>query len=103
MAGMVKGAVIGGVVGAAAALLLAPKSGRELRSDLADAYSKSMDKSKEWASAAGSKTQELASKVGQQASDMISQTKSAISSAKDGMNAAKDDIQDSIQNSAKPN
>lgn len=103
MAGMVKGAVIGGVVGAAAALLLAPKPGREMRQDLAAAYNKSMDKSKEWASTAGTKTQELASKVGQQASDIISQTKSAMTNAKDGINAAKDDISGSLQESHKPN
>ncbi|MDG0810853.1 YtxH domain-containing protein [Cohnella rhizosphaerae] len=103
MAGMVKGVVIGGVVGAAAALLLAPKPGKETRQDLMNAYSKSMDKSKEWASTAGSKTQELASKVGQSASDMISQTKSVLSNAKDGMNTAKDDITSSLQESTKPN
>ncbi|GGF95640.1 YtxH domain-containing protein [Paenibacillus abyssi] len=32
--GMMKGALIGGLIGAAAALLFAPKAGRELRSDL---------------------------------------------------------------------
>ncbi|CAI6080409.1 YtxH domain-containing protein [Cohnella sp. JJ-181] len=103
MAGMVKGVVIGGVVGAAAALLLAPKPGRETRQDLVTAYNKSMDKSKQWASDAGSKTSELASKVGQHASDLISQTRSAVSSAKDGVNSAKDDITGSLQESVKPN
>lgn len=103
MAGMVKGAIVGGVVGAAAALLLAPKPGREMRQDLVTAYNKSMDKSKQWASDAGSKTSELASKVGQHASDLISQTKTAMSTAKDGMNSAKDDITGSLQEASKPN
>lgn len=44
--------VLGGVVGAAAALLFAPKSGRELRGDIADATRKGVDSAREGASLA---------------------------------------------------
>lgn len=103
MAGMIKGALIGGAVGAAAALLLAPKAGRELRQDLKATYNKSMDKTKQWVSEAGAKTQEAAQKVSQQATDLIGQTKSAIQTAKDGIQSAKDDMQESMSNAQKPN
>ncbi len=41
--------VLGGVVGAVLALLLAPKSGRELRGDIADATRKGVDRTRETA------------------------------------------------------
>lgn len=37
---LLKGALIGGILGGAAALLLAPKSGQELRDDIEDTYRK---------------------------------------------------------------
>lgn len=37
---LLKGALIGGILGGAAALLLAPKSGKELRDDIGDTYNK---------------------------------------------------------------
>lgn len=36
--GFVKGAVLGGLIGSAAGLLLAPKAGKDLRCDIADTY-----------------------------------------------------------------
>lgn len=42
--------LLGGAVGALAALLLAPKSGRELRADIADATRKGVDSAREKAS-----------------------------------------------------
>ncbi|MBB6672558.1 YtxH domain-containing protein [Cohnella nanjingensis] len=103
MAGLIKGALIGGVVGAAAALLLAPKSGRELRQDLKTTYNKSMDRTKQWVSDAGVKTQEVAQKVGRQATDLIGQTKSAVQTAKDGIQSAKDGMHDAMSDAQKPN
>lgn len=43
--GWLWGALVGGVVGSAAALLLAPKSGRELRKDLAEGSRQLAEKS----------------------------------------------------------
>lgn len=50
--------VIGGAVGAIVALLFAPKSGRELRGDLADATRKGVDRTRETASQFGTKAGE---------------------------------------------
>ncbi|WP_186438537.1 YtxH domain-containing protein [Cohnella terricola] len=63
--GTIKGALIGGVIGAAAALLLAPKSGKELRGDIRDRYSSMQDRTKQLLSEAGNRTREMAKHVGQ--------------------------------------
>ncbi|HEY4388305.1 MAG TPA: YtxH domain-containing protein, partial [Ktedonobacteraceae bacterium] len=55
------GALIGSVVGSVTALLLAPKSGRELRQDIS-----------EGARQVSEKSQELASKVGEQSAQIVS-------------------------------
>jgi gas vesicle protein len=90
--GMLKGALIGGVLGAAAALLLAPKTGRELRGDIRDRYVDVQDRTKQILTDVGSKTQEVAKQVGQQASDIMDKTRSVVSAAKDGVQSWKDDI-----------
>ncbi|PYE52413.1 YtxH domain-containing protein [Paenibacillus barcinonensis] len=58
------GALIGSVVGSVTALLLAPKSGRELRQDITDGARQVSDKG-----------QELAFKVGEQSSQLVSKVK----------------------------
>jgi gas vesicle protein len=57
------GAVIGGVLGAVTALLLAPKSGKELRADLSEQVQTVSQKTQELASNVSVKTQEIASNV----------------------------------------
>ncbi|PLR79147.1 YtxH domain-containing protein [Bacillus sp. V3-13] len=59
----VLGAIIGGVVGAATALLLAPKSGKELRSDLNEQASMLKEKTNEYCEAAMTKGSELATQA----------------------------------------
>jgi gas vesicle protein len=81
--GTLKGALIGGVLGATAALLLAPKSGRELRGDIRSRYSDVQDRTKQMMSDVGSKTQEVAKQLGSHASGMMDKTHSAVSVAKD--------------------
>jgi gas vesicle protein len=51
--------LVGAGIGAVLALLFAPKSGEELRSDIADATRKGLDKSKEAAQQLGAKAGEL--------------------------------------------
>jgi gas vesicle protein len=51
--------LVGAGIGAVLALLFAPKSGEELRSDIADATRKGLDKSKEAAQQLGAKASEL--------------------------------------------
>lgn len=58
------GALIGSVVGSVTALLLAPKSGRELRQDITEGARQVTDKG-----------QELAVKVGEQSSQIVSKVK----------------------------
>ncbi len=50
--------VVGGTIGAALALLFAPKSGRELRGDLADVTRKGVDRTRETAAQVGAKAGE---------------------------------------------
>jgi gas vesicle protein len=89
--GMLKGALIGGVVGAAAALLLAPKTGRELRGNIRDRYVDVQDRTKQILTDVGSKTQEVAKQVGQQAFDIMDKTRTVVSAAKDEVQTWKDD------------
>ncbi|MET3943082.1 gas vesicle protein [Paenibacillus sp. PvP094] len=58
------GALIGSVVGSVTALLLAPKSGRELRQDISEGARQVTEKG-----------QELAVKVGEQSSQIVSKVK----------------------------
>lgn len=81
--GMLKGALIGGAVGAAAALLLAPKPGRELRKDIREKAGQASDKAMQLVSSASSKTREVASQVSQHASDLVDKTKSVVRSVKE--------------------
>lgn len=61
--GFAVGAVVGGLLGAVTALLLAPKTGKELRSDVAEQYGKISDKTVEIAGTVSTKSQEIAGTV----------------------------------------
>jgi gas vesicle protein len=54
------GAVVGGLLGAMAALLLAPKSGRDLRKDISDQYGTISEKTQQIASTVSEKTANIA-------------------------------------------
>ncbi|MBN3525363.1 YtxH domain-containing protein [Paenibacillus apiarius] len=73
----VKGLVVGGLLGAAAALLLAPKSGRELRSELNDKAQIVGGKTKEIACDLGTRTSEVVKTVGAKAEAVVSGVKDA--------------------------
>ncbi len=64
--------VIGGTIGAVVALLFAPKSGRELRGDLADVTRKGVDRTRETASQLGTKAGEYYDVGRERASDLYS-------------------------------
>lgn len=72
------GVLIGGIIGAAAALLLAPKSGRELRNELTDSYQ-----------TVAKKTQELVKQVGQQMDEIVAKVKVVTSNVKEDVSALK--------------
>jgi gas vesicle protein len=84
--------LIGGGIGAVIALLFAPKSGQELRGDIADATRKGIDRSREAAQQLGDRAgeyyeatreraSELYSQASERASDLYSQASEKVSGA----------------------
>ena len=69
------GAVVGGLLGAATALLFAPKSGRELRSDIAEQAQVVSDKTVQIASNVSQKTQEVAKTVSTTTTELYGKAK----------------------------
>ena len=65
--------LIGGGIGAVIALLFAPKSGHELRGDIADATRKGIDKSREAAQQFGDRASEYYETTRERATDFYSQ------------------------------
>ena len=70
--GTIPGILIGGAIGAVSALLLAPKSGKNLRSDLSDRYTTVAGKTAEVASTVKDKAVDVASTVKDKAVDVAS-------------------------------
>ncbi|MCY9663240.1 YtxH domain-containing protein [Paenibacillus chondroitinus] len=69
------GAIVGGLLGAATALLFAPKSGRELRNDIAENAKVVSDKTVQLATSVSQKTQEVAKSVSTTTSDIVGKAK----------------------------
>ncbi len=65
--------LIGGGIGAVIALLFAPKSGQELRGDLADATRKGIDKSREAAQQVGERAGEYYESTRERAGELYNQ------------------------------
>lgn len=65
--------LIGGGIGAVLALLFAPKSGQELRGDIADATRKGIDKSRETAQQLGDRAGEYYEQTRERATELYSQ------------------------------
>ncbi|KGR73592.1 YtxH domain-containing protein [Ureibacillus manganicus] len=70
------GALIGGMVGAAAGLLLAPKTGRDLRNDVASQAITIRDKGVEFSSTAKEKTVQLSNQLKEQSVNLVDKVKS---------------------------
>jgi gas vesicle protein len=64
------GTLTGAITGAVTALLLAPKSGRELRSDISDTTQQALEKTADISRQAGSAIQSIAKKTSTLASDV---------------------------------
>lgn len=73
------GALVGGIVGAAVALLLAPKAGSELRNDVAVQAVTLKDKSIELSGTAKEKTAQLSSQIKEQSTTLVEKVKSKTS------------------------
>ncbi|MBI4469409.1 MAG: YtxH domain-containing protein [Acidobacteria bacterium] len=82
--------LLGAGLGAILALLFAPKSGRELREEIADTTRRSLDKASEGYQTAKERALELADKGRETASDLIEQTKTGVGKQKDRLSAALD-------------
>jgi gas vesicle protein len=91
--------LVGGGIGAVLALLFAPKSGTELRGDIADVTRKGVEKGRETATLVGEKAGdyyevsrekagELYSTAQEKASQIAEKAKSAVSSASNPFSAA---------------
>lgn len=76
------GALLGGIIGASAALLLAPKSGKELRQDLSEGYQ-----------TASKKTQEIAKNVSGHTDEFVGKVKDRASRVKEDMQRLKKEAQ----------
>lgn len=69
------GALVGGIIGAATALLLAPKSGTELRGTISEQASTIKEKSADFSQNAKTKTTEISKKVSDSSNQLLSKVK----------------------------
>ncbi len=75
------GALVGGILGAAAALLLAPKAGKELRQDVSTQASSLKEKSANYSTTVKEKATDLSQKVQEQSAKVVDKAKSLKSQA----------------------
>ncbi|CAI6084653.1 hypothetical protein PAECIP112173_04360 [Paenibacillus sp. JJ-100] len=87
-----KGLFIGGLLGAAAALLFAPKPGRELRGDLSEKVGMMTDRTKEVATVVGDKASELARTVSSKTSDLARTVNQGRNDVMDSVRKASADV-----------
>lgn len=74
--------LVGGGIGALVALLFAPKSGSEIRSDIADATRKGVDRTREAATQIGQKSGDYLNTAKQRAGDIYGRAGGALNAAK---------------------
>jgi gas vesicle protein len=111
--GLAFGALLGGVVGAVTALLLAPKSGAELRKDIADKSSEVYGKASDYINTAGpvvssavattvnegrQRAQSIIDSAKKQAEDLLTSAESVLQDARTKAVSAKDAVGDKITN-----
>lgn len=76
MKNFVVGAIVGGIIGAATALLYAPKSGSDLRVDVASQAGVLKEKSADLSAVAKEKTVQLSSQLKEQSINLVEKVKS---------------------------
>ncbi|WP_394188380.1 YtxH domain-containing protein [Paenisporosarcina quisquiliarum] len=69
------GALVGGIIGAAAALFLAPKTGRELRENVSTQAMQLKDKTADFSSTAKEKTSHLSTQLKEQSGQIVDKVK----------------------------
>ncbi|TQR18411.1 YtxH domain-containing protein [Psychrobacillus vulpis] len=70
------GALVGGIIGAATALLLAPKSGTELRGNISTQAVQLKDKTKDFSTTAKEKTTQISKQLQEQSGQLVEKVKS---------------------------
>jgi gas vesicle protein len=93
--GLWKGVLAGGVIGAAAALLLAPRAGKDTRQRIGDDLRKWKDRSGELASAAQEKAIQWKDAVKETGRERLQQTKEAAGNAVETIKESVGDLKDS--------
>ncbi|WP_337035394.1 YtxH domain-containing protein [Paenibacillus illinoisensis] len=89
-----KGIFIGGLLGAAAALLFAPKPGRELRGDLSEKVGLVTDRTKEVAAVVSDKATELAKTVSTKTADIAKTVNQGRNDVMESVRKASADVAD---------
>ena len=89
--------LVGGGIGAVLALLFAPKSGRELRGDIADATRKGYDKTRDAAQQLGQRSGEYYESARQVAGDVYSRAGDAYSAARSRFSKSGQDATDTAR------
>lgn len=101
------GTLIGGIVGASAALLLAPKSGKELRHDISEQAQIAKDKTTQltnnalekgnaWASTAKEKSSNIIKTVSEQSEKVIGKMKEVSDGIKEDVNRVRSSAEDFV-------
>lgn len=90
------GAVVGGLLGALTALVLAPKTGKELRADISNQYDKISEKTVELAENVGVKTQELAKTVTVQTGELLDKAKEVAGTVTNEVKAWNESRKDAV-------
>ncbi|RKN85419.1 YtxH domain-containing protein [Paenibacillus ginsengarvi] len=93
------GAIVGGVLGAVTALLLAPKSGKELRADLSEQAHLIGEKTHELAETVGGKTQVIAKQVSEHTGEWMQKAKEVVDSVSEEVKAWKDARKEAVVSS----
>ncbi|NIK67147.1 MULTISPECIES: YtxH domain-containing protein [unclassified Paenibacillus] len=95
--GLLVGTIVGTAVGAVGALLLAPKTGVQLREDISNKFQALSQRTQELASTAKDKTKDVLSSVREEASDLTDRAKKSNEHVMDAFSAAKDDVKDKVR------
>ena len=91
--GLLKGMLIGGAIGAAASLLMAPKSGAALREDLSNAVNSLGEKTRDLASTLKQRTANAADTISIQASELSEKAQEGKQIVADTIQTVKEDMQ----------
>jgi gas vesicle protein len=90
--GLLLGIVIGGAVGAVSALLIAPKSGTEMREDISNKYRSLNDKTQQLAANIGQKTQDIADTISSQTTSLVDKAKETKQNVIHSWQTAKEEV-----------